>query len=267
MSHRHPLLLLLAVALVGCAGEKSASSRDLDRLTEEVRELQLAVAGSESRLRALERQMDLLARREGVDAGARASALVLPEEIEVVRLEPPAPAPAPAPVTVEEGDSYAFISLGRDVQPAPRGAGADSAPPLPTHTPLRQDDAVQKKFEAARALLEEGRLEEGIEKLETFLKAHPQDVHADNALLALGEAWLLRGAPQRALEAFEGVIRRYPAGDAIPMALLRYGDALVALGERARAIQTFTRLIEEFPGSPAAKLARTKLPLLEDGES
>src|SRR5690606_33017572 len=106
LSQKLPALaLLLTVLLGGCAGEKSASRRDVDRLHEELRQLQLAVAGSESRLRALERQMDLLSRREGVGAGSRASAYVLPEELEVVRLEP---TPEPTPTIVEEeGDSYA----------------------------------------------------------------------------------------------------------------------------------------------------------------
>lgn len=270
MSHKPSILLLfLAILLGGCAGEKAASRRDLDRMHEELRQLQLAVAGSESRLRALERQMDLLARREAVGGGARASAYVLPEELEVVRLAPPPEAPAPV-LEEDDEDSYAFISIGGGSfeQEAPRrAAGADRAPPLPTHTQLREDPAIRKDFEEAQALLEAGKLDEGIAKLQAFLGDHPRDLLADNALLALGEAWLLKGAPKRALEAFEGVLRTYPAGDAVPMALLRQGDALLALGDRRRARAAFARLIEEFPGSRPSALARAKLPLLEDGES
>lgn len=253
----------------GCAGERAASKREVDRLHEEVRQLQLEVAKGESRLRALERQMDLLSRRESAKesagGGARASALVLPEELEVVRLEPRPAAPP------EEDDSYAFIAIGSsegpEVQAPPRGAGVDRAPPLPTTTPLRDNPAAKEAYEAARALLAEGKLDEGIEKLQAFLASHPHDVLADNALLSLGEAWLLRGAPNRALEAFEGVFTRYPAGDAVPTALLRYGDTSLALGKRALARAAYTRVIEEFPGSDASAVARSKLPSLEDGES
>jgi len=259
--------LFLALLLAGCAGEKAASKRDLDRLHEELRQLQLAVARSESRLSALERQMALLAQRETVEGGSRASAYVLPEELEVVRLAPAAPEP---PAVVEEDeDSYAFISIGGGDfdQPAPRALGADRAPPLPTHTPLREDLGHQREFEAAQALLDAGRLDEGIARLEAFLAAHPRDLFADNALLALGEAWLSRGDARRALEAFEGVIARYPAGDAVPMALLRQGDAHLALGDRRRARAAFQRLLDEFPGSRPSAIARTKLPLLDDGDS
>lgn len=272
MSRTPPIYLLplLATLLAGCAGERAASRREVDRLHEELRELQLEVARGESRLRALERQMDLVSRRSGAEGGTRASAYVLPEELEVVRLEPRPQAPREPD---GEEDAYAFISLGRDEAPpgrseAPaRGAGADRAPPLPTETDLRDRGAAVADYEAARALLVAGKLEAGTERLQAFLEAHPHDVLADNALLSLGEAWLLRGAPGRALEAFEGVFTRFPAGDAVPKALLRYGDTSLSLRKPEQARTAFERLIETYPGSDAAALARSKLPLLEDGES
>lgn len=237
----------------------------MDRLHEELRALQLEVARGESRLRALERQMDLIAKKGSEEAGARASSYVLPEQLEVVRLEPPA---APAVTEMEEeADSYAFISIGQGREAIPRGLGADRAPPLPTETEVRDPSSAKAEYEAARALLSEGRLEAGIEKLQAFLSSHPHDLLADNALLSLGEAWLLHGAPGRALEAFEGVFTRYPAGDAVPMALLRYGDASLSLGKKAQARAAYLRLIEEFPGSDPSALARSKLLRLEDGES
>lgn len=252
-------LLLFASLLCGCAGERAASRRELDRLSDEVRRLQLEAARSESRIAALERQIDQLVRKE--ERGARAG-FALPEDLAVVRVEPR----SRSAVEEREEDSYAFVSIGPAPAPTPR-LGADSAPPLPTTTPLREPArANAAAYRRAKGLLDEGRLEEGIRELQAFLEANPHDVHADDALLALGEAWLLRGLPNRALEAFERVVTEYPAGDAVPMALLRYGDTSLSLGKRAAARAAYQRLIEAFPESRPSALARSKISLL-DGES
>lgn len=255
---RSLFLLFLASLLWGCAGDR-ASRREVERLSEEVRRLRLEAAGHESRIAALERQIDRLARREeGRNGTESATAFQLPEDLTVVRIEPRS---MPAYAEPEEEDSYAFIAVGSDEPPAPRSLGADAAPPLPTSTPIR-DPLSARDLERAKELLAAGRLEEGIRELQAFVAQNPRDPHADDALLALGEAWLLRGLPNRALEAFERVVTEYPGGDAVPMALLRYGDTSLSLGKRAAARAAYQRLIEAFPGSRPAALARSKLSLL-----
>lgn len=257
-------LLLFASLLCGCAGERAASRRELDRLSDEVRRLQLEAARSESRIAALERQIDLLARKGERGARAETSAgFALPEDLAVVRVEPR----SRSAVEEQEEDSFAFVSIGPAPAPAPAPRlGADVAPPLPTTTPLREPSRAKAAYQRAKGLLDEGKLEEGIRELQAFLEANPHDAHADDALLALGEAWLLRGLPNRALEAFERVVTEYPAGDAVPMALLRYGDTSLSLGKRAAARAAYRRLIEAFPESRPSALARSKISLL-DGES
>ena len=254
-----PLLLLLLASLAwGCAGDR-ASQREVERLSEEVRQLRLEAASHESRIAALERQIDRLTRREESRAEGK-TAFHLPEDLAVVRVEPRS---MPAYEEPEEEDSYAFIAVGPSE--SPRALGADAAPPLPTSTPLR-DPISARGFERAKELLAAGRLEEGIRELEAFVAKNPRDLHADDALLALGEAWLLRGLPNRALDAFERVVTEYPGGDAVPMALLRYGDTSLSLGKRAAARAAYQRLIEAFPGGRPAALARSKLSLL-DGDT
>lgn len=259
------LLFLASASLFACGGEnRAAARRDLDRMQEQVRQLQLEAGRNETRIRALERQMDLLARRQAVEPAklppaAEPSSPRIPVDLEVVRL-------APAAEREEEGDSFAFIALAPDASPSSGRPGADGAPALPTRVDLKSVLPDDDGYERGLRALEAGRAEEGIETLERFLAANPTDPRADNALLALGEAWLVRQMPGRALSAFQRVVTEYPAGDAVSEALLRYGETCISLGRIPAARAAFARLVDQFPDSPATARARGRLPDLEEGE-
>lgn len=258
--------LLAALGLVACGGNQ-AHQRDMERMREQIQQLRAEVEEGAGRVQVLERQMDRLAARlEAGPPGAAASQVALPDGLRVVRVEPTA-------VEQEDEDSYAYIALAPERQPArpspPSGrrGGVDQAPPLPTGVDLGNSARADAAFEEAERWFAQGKVREAIDAFDRFVREHPEDHRADNAALALGEAYLSLGMPGRALEAFEAVVARFPAGDAVPQALLRYGETSDALGRRAAARAAFQRLIERFPGSPAAVQARGRLGALDEGET
>lgn len=259
-------LLLASLGLVACGGNHVAQ-RDMDRMREQLAQLRGEVDEGAARVHTLERQLDrLVAKLESQEAGA--SSWVLPGDLRVVRVEPQTPSMADSS---EEEDSFAYIALAPAQPTAPppsgaRGLGSEAAPPLPTAVELAAPRLEDGAYEEGVRRFAEGKVQEAIASFESFLQRSPDDPRADNATLALGEAWLSLGMPGRALEAFEAVVTRYPAGDAVPLALLRHGETSLALGRRATARAAFQRLIERFPRSPAAVQARGRLGLLDQGE-
>jgi len=155
------------------------------------------------------------------------------------------------------------LSRGARVEgSAPRAAGAipsqaQSAPLLVLEQAEEEggDEAYRSGVEA----LEAGDPARAVGLLEGFVKEKPRHRSADNAVLALGEAWLALNKPGNALQAFERVVREYPAGDVVPEALLRYGETCVKLGRNDAAQAAFQRLVEDHPTSAAARRAQVHL--------
>lgn len=272
-----PALAALAAALLaGCAHGDAATERELARLREQVARLQQVRDQDRLRLEALEAQLAALARRQQEEKKAPAPAA--PQHPHsTVRLAPP-PAP-PAPSIEEEEDSFIFIVDRGDGDEAPTsrpsrharrglpaggGPGVDKAPPLPTAIELREPASLASgparpqgpdAYDDGIAALHAGDAAAAVFHLERFLAAAPRDRRADNAGLALGEAYARQQQPGRALQAWERVATDYPAGDAVPDALLRYGETCRTLGRDAAARAAFERLVRDYPGTEAATRA------------
>ncbi|AKU91040.1 TPR repeat containing exported protein [Vulgatibacter incomptus] len=221
------------------------------------------------KVRALEAQVASLARRLEAPETARPEpgrdqAVSLPTGLHVVRLEP-----TTAPE--DDEDSYAYIvdggSPGRKAQrPSARTGGPDAAPPLPLSIELADPPEIPGAktasggdFDEGIAALRAGQPARAIELLERFVGGAPLDSRSDDAVLAVGDAWLLLGKPGNALKAFERVATDYPAGNAVPDALLRYGETCLSLGRDVAARAAFKRLVEDHPESPAAIRAKVLL--------
>lgn len=245
-------------------------------MQEELRSLRADREQDRRAIRALEAQLSGLLRKESQGpastapsppAQAPTSGVEIPK-LAVVRLEPSG---AQAESGEEEEDSFVFIAdggTGKSPQASGRGAaattgGPDAAPPLPVHVELATDGAGQADseadFQAGLAALEAANPSRAVELLERFVRNSPRHRSADNAVLALGEAWLAMEKPGNALQAFERVVRDYPAGDVVPDALLRYGEICLRLGRIAAAQAAFQRLVGDHPASPAASRAQVHL--------
>lgn len=290
------LAALLAAASAGCAhGEAAPTAREVAALRTEIQGLRRDRDQDRRRLELLEAQLAARSAgkggsgsgKNGVSAPAlpspssskapeaRAAGYQPPRDLAVVRLAPQAAPTPPAPQLEEpEDDSFIFIVDGGDGSPAPaaRAAGAriaaggptggpDSAPPIATEVELREPDALagDDGYESGLASLARGDVDDAVSLLERFLSQHARDGRADNAGLALGDAYRKKQLPGRALQAYERVATDYPAGDAVPDALLRYGETCLSLGRGAAARAAFERLIETHPGTDAATRAGTYL--------
>lgn len=225
------------------------------------------------------------------DAPAARPALGSMPDLAVVRLVPEA-----AP---DEEDSFVFIADGgpgpsraaTSGKLQSRTGGPEAAPALPVRvdlagpeaaTPpqsagmasLRSSDSAAQGMRAdpsgpagsdpaayrqGIAALEAGEAARAIELLESFVTLSPKDPRADNAILAVGDAWLALEMPGNALRAFERVVRDFPAGDVVPEALLRYGETCRILGREAAAQAAFQRLVRNHPASIAATRAELHL--------
>ncbi|HEY0840741.1 MAG TPA: tetratricopeptide repeat protein, partial [Vulgatibacter sp.] len=215
------------------------------------------------RLRALEA---VVAERPAADppgpdarVPAPAPAAVAAPDLAVVRLVPPT-------ATDVDEDSFVFIVDGGagSSRGAPAGGrsqgrtgGPDAAPALPVAVALA--DPQPSTFRQGIAALDAGEPARAIEILERFVKGAPRDPDADNAILAVGDAWLALERPGNALQAFERVVRDFPAGDVVPEALLRYGETCRILGREAAARAAFQRLVRDHPASIAATRAELHL--------
>jgi len=245
----------------------TAGEDELRALRDEVRTLRAEREQDKRKIRALEA---LLAAPPAVEKPpaerqAPARAEVRPPSIphlETVRLVPEVAAADP-----DEEDSFVFIADGgsggspaKPVAPRRRTGGPDAAPALPVSVDLADPEGpAPSRFDDGIAALDAGEASLAIELLEAFVRASPRDARADNAVLAIGDAWLALDKPGNALQAFERVVREFPAGDVVPEALLRYGETCRNLGRDAAARAAFERLVRDHPASIAATRAELHL--------
>jgi hypothetical protein len=165
---------------------------------------------------------------------------LVPPDLAVVRVEPPAarprtPPPVPTDVPIAEPDAERVEALarrGRDL-----GAEADA--------------------ELARA-----RRRGGIERahaLEEFAARYPRHPSADNALVEGAGAYADATRAEAACALARRAIDDYPAGDAMSEALERLAWCESRRGARDAERSLLERLVSEFPRTPAAERAGTRL--------
>ncbi len=277
-----PLRLLVAAtaaaALSACAHEEAVTARDLSLLRDEVRMLRADRDADRRKLELLESHVAALAKRPSRPARAESAvaargAVEIPGDLAVVKVAPR------ARPRVEDEEPIAFIvdRGGGDPRPRPVAAmggptgGPDVAPPLPTEVELKDPApipsgapvlvaaATPPALEQGRAALAAGDAPGAIAILERFVKDAPRDPGADNALLALGDAFAAASKPGKALEAYQRVVTEFPAGDAVARALLRYGETCQGLGRKAAAKAAFERVVDDHAGTDAAEAARARL--------
>lgn len=84
-----------------------------------------------------------------------------------------------------------------------------------------------------------------------FLRSHPQDPLAPNALYWLGEAHYVQRNYADAAEAFDLVISTYGTSGKAPDAQLKRGMALAQLGKRQDACSVLRGVASKYPSAPA----------------
>lgn len=212
----------------------------------------------------LARRVDLLAARVEVAAGkarsapaagapsaAAPAAPLVPPDLAIVRIEPPAraapsdpkprrafrtPPPVPTAVPITEPDPDRLGSLERG---GSRELAADAADEL---------GRARKLSGAARA-----------HALEDFAGRYPRHPDADNALVEAAEAYADAGSGEAACDLAGRARDDYPAGDAMSGALERLAWCESRRGASAAERRLLERLVAEYPRTPAADRAGARL--------
>ena len=138
----------------------------------------------------------------------------------------------------------------------PSGASAN-ATPAPSAPPVGQSPT--KMYDSANSDYMAGQYELSIIGFQEFIKAFPRSELADDAQVAICNAYLQDHKDQQAVDACDLAIRSYPNGNAIPAAYYRKGLALSNLKNLAGAREAWETVVKTYPDSPEAGLARQGL--------
>ncbi len=114
-------------------------------------------------------------------------------------------------------------------------------------------------YKKARNLLIEEDYVNASSLFSTFLKNHPQDSLADNALYWLGECYYTQSDYKKAITTFKDLESKYPKSEKVPDAILKQGYSYLSLDDTNRAHHYLKKVIKTYPFSPAAEKAQEKL--------
>lgn len=101
----------------------------------------------------------------------------------------------------------------------------------------------------AQLLADEGKPEEAVKELESFLKDYPEHDLADLATLRLADAHMLNGSADKAKAKFEELYGKFPKSAQAPLALLRLGDLYAAEKNADKAKEYYELLKVKYPGT------------------
>jgi TolA-binding protein len=137
------------------------------------------------------------------------------------------------------------------------------APSVPAPTAPVVGQSPQKMYDSANSDYMAGQYELSIIGFQEFIKAFPRSEMADDAQVAICNAYLQDNKAQQAIDACDLAIRNYPNGNAIPAAYYRKGLALSNLKNVAGAREAWEAVVRMFPDSGEATLARQGLERLK----
>ncbi len=249
------LVLIPALWLVGCSGDRDGMKKRIAELTDDVQRLQSGQDRVEERLAAVELQsMQRAAQR----ASKRAKPASDHPDLKVVRV---APGDEPPPPDLDDAagpdsDAIALPGPEDDLDDAPRpvirGVG-DHFETSTTGGGDARDDATRREYKAALGLVRGRQFKEASVSLAKFVREHPKSKLSDNAVYWAGECQYALGHYDEAAKQFRDLVKRYPKGNKVPDALLKLGMCLARMGHADDARASFARLSQNYPDAAAAR--------------
>jgi TolA-binding protein len=109
--------------------------------------------------------------------------------------------------------------------------------------------AEKAGFQRGVLLAGEGRAEEAIEALQSFLKSFPASLRAEEARRLLGTLLEKKGDREGARSQWDALVRGFPASASVQEYLYRRGMGLLAAGRWAPALDDFQRVVKDHGGS------------------
>lgn len=109
---------------------------------------------------------------------------------------------------------------------------------------------------------QEGNYWDAVDGFKSFIKKYPKSDLADNAQFWIGESYMSLKKYKQAILAYQEVIKKYPKGNKVPNAMLRQALAFYEIKDKISARLLFKKIIKKYPNSSEAKIAKTKLNIL-----
>ena len=152
------------------------------------------------------------------------------------------------------------VAGGMPGAPAPAGSAATPAG-NPAATPADGSAAAAEKaeYDAALAILRDGRYADATQAFKKFLASHPGSRYAGNASYWLGETHYVTREFDAALAVFKQLAVNHPQSPKLPDSRLKTGFIHYELKDWAAARAALTSVVETWPGSTAARLADERL--------
>jgi tol-pal system protein YbgF len=156
-------------------------------------------------------------------------------------------------------------ALPRVLPPLPQQGRAPQGPlsgAAPGHAPsgalaaLPPDAGPRAEYDMAMIAYKNGHYEDAEDAFQAFLRKHPKDRLASDAVFFLGESFARRGRNREAAEQFLKVSTDYASAARAPEAMVRLGQSLEKLGMKEQACAAFGEVPHKYPNA-SASLRRT----------
>lgn len=272
---------VLLACVAGCASRASELREDNHRLSQTVTELRAERRSQDRKVADLEHQIAILK----TTPPAAADIPSLPVEV----VTPPSSTEQRVVGVADDGTEIVYegeaargtsamvdpiaqrrlamaaVASGRQtrgavtVTPAARSARAHARGDRGDRDARPSNDAAASEYRAGVELIKQGKHDEAVAALRSFLNANPRHEYADNAQYWLGESFYARKDYTRALAEFRTAIETYPRGNKVPDALLKVGYCYGAMGQADKARAVLEQVVNLYPKSEPAALASTRL--------
>ncbi|MCP3876569.1 MAG: tol-pal system protein YbgF, partial [Desulfobacteraceae bacterium] len=118
-------------------------------------------------------------------------------------------------------------------------------------------------YTRARNLLLEDNFNDAITLFTEFIKNHPLNSLADNAVYWLGECHYSKGDYEKAILIFKDLVIKYPKSEKVPDSMLKTGYSYLSLDDTNRAHHYLKQVLKKYPFSPASEKAQEKIKSFE----
>jgi tol-pal system protein YbgF len=132
------------------------------------------------------------------------------------------------------------------------------AVPAPVVAPVPSENPVDV-YQAAYRDYQRGNFDLAISGFRDFITQSPNSDLADNAAYWIGESLFSQQKYREAIAQFDSVVTQFPRSDKVPGALLKKGFSYLNLNERAQGIVQLQYVVHEHPNASEAALARQRL--------
>ena len=142
--------------------------------------------------------------------------------------------------------------------PADGTPASEVTVPAPVISTPAAEDPVDI-YQSAYGDYQRGNFDLAISGFRDFIQRQPNSDLADNASYWIGESLFSQKKYREAIAQFDTVVTQYPRSDKVPGALLKKGFSYLNLDERAQGIVQLQYVVHEHPTSSEAALARQRL--------